>query len=598
MNANPTAITRAVLGLAQGLLLYLLYEANRAHAWPGDTVAFAPLWLMAIFVPVAIVVGLGTLPSRTLSVFVAAAMLVIAVLAAYDVYRVGDQDPLVRSLYGSRSSGFPSATLTLSIAAALFIAFCLAAAGTSGDRSVGKYARHFDVAWKLGVQFALAALFLGIFWLLLWLGAALFQLVKLGFLLTLITQRWFSIPVSAMVFVMALHLTDVQAGLVRGTRTLLLTLLAWLLPLMALLTWAFLLALLFTGLEPLWSTKKATALLLTAAAVLVFLINAAYQDGQPATLGPALIRQTRRAAALALLPLVALAGYALMLRVGQYGWTPERVVAAAVIAVAATYAIGYAIAVARGGVALTGLETTNFTAAYVILAALFVLLTPLADPARLAVADQVHRLKAGIVAPDDFDYAFLHFRSFRFGQEALKDLAALKEGPNAAVVAKKANDALANKSPWQRMPAKPATAATRLANIKVVHPQGQALPDSFVQQDWAPVPSLPPLPACLTAKGECVALLTDLDGDQQPEILLTVVPYGATTVFKASDEKRWSAVGSLANAHCRGVREALAAGKIATLPAAPFKDVEVNGQRLRVVEACAPPIETKLIRQN
>ena len=72
-------------------------------------------------------------------------------------------------------------------------------------------------------------------------------------------------------FTCAIHVTDVRAGIVRGARTLKLTLLSWLLPIMALIAVTFLATLLFTGLEPLWSTRRATPVLLAAAAALVFL---------------------------------------------------------------------------------------------------------------------------------------------------------------------------------------------------------------------------------------------------------------------------------------------------------------------------------------
>ena len=77
-------------------------------------------------------------------------------------------------------------------------------------------------------------------------------------------------------------------------------LLSWLLPVMTLLAIAFLLALPFTGLEPLWSTRQATAILLTASSALVVLINAGYQDGRYAS--PATLRYASRTAALVLIP--------------------------------------------------------------------------------------------------------------------------------------------------------------------------------------------------------------------------------------------------------------------------------------------------------
>ena len=91
------------------------------------------------------------------------------------------------------------------------------------------------------------------------LGAALFELIKVHFLTELIKKPWFAIPATVMACTSAIHVTDVRAGIVRGARTLKLTLLSWLLPLMVLITGAFLAALLFTGLEPLWSTRRATA---------------------------------------------------------------------------------------------------------------------------------------------------------------------------------------------------------------------------------------------------------------------------------------------------------------------------------------------------
>ena len=78
----------------------------------------------------------------------------------------------------------------------------------------------------------LSALFVGVFWGVLWLGAALFNLIGIDAIEKLIEHRWFWIPATTLSLSVAIHLTDVRAGLVRGTRTLVLVLLSWLLPLM------------------------------------------------------------------------------------------------------------------------------------------------------------------------------------------------------------------------------------------------------------------------------------------------------------------------------------------------------------------------------
>jgi hypothetical protein len=147
---------------------------------------------------------------------------------------------------------------------------------------------------------------------------------------------------------------------------------------MVLIAGGFLATLLFTGLEPLWSTRRATALLLTAAA-LVFLVNAAYQDGHSEH-PVRVLRYAGSLAAILLLPLVGIAGYGLALRVGQYGWTPERIIALACAVVAACYTFGYGLSVLASRPWLKWLEVTNVFTAFVILAVILALFSPIADP--------------------------------------------------------------------------------------------------------------------------------------------------------------------------------------------------------------------------
>ncbi len=97
------------------------------------------------------------------------------------------------------------------------------------------------------MQLALSVAFTGAFWVLLFLGAGLFSVIGLNFLRDLLGQEWFSIPVTTLAFSAAVHLTDVKDGLIRGVRTVALMLLSWLMPVMTLITAAFILALPFAG---------------------------------------------------------------------------------------------------------------------------------------------------------------------------------------------------------------------------------------------------------------------------------------------------------------------------------------------------------------
>src|SRR6185503_4031232 len=101
-------------------------------------------------------------------------------------------------------------------------------------------------------------------------------------------------------------------------------------------------------------TRNATMILLAASAALVVLINAAYQDGALERPAAPVLRVASALAVIALVPIVALAAYALALRAAQHGWTPDRIFALAAIVAAACYALGYLIALIRSGPALRG----------------------------------------------------------------------------------------------------------------------------------------------------------------------------------------------------------------------------------------------------
>jgi hypothetical protein len=138
-------------------------------------------------------------------------------------------------------------------------------------RRIASFPAYFDTTWKAGVQLAMSLGFTGAFWILLLLGAALFKVIGLSFLEDLLRETWFAIPVTFLVFAVAVHLTDVRDGLIRGVRTVALMLLSWLLLVMTVLAAGFLAALPFTGLQALWETGNATSLVLAAAAALIIL---------------------------------------------------------------------------------------------------------------------------------------------------------------------------------------------------------------------------------------------------------------------------------------------------------------------------------------
>lgn len=561
--ANPSArMTTAIrlgTGLLQGLALFLLHHAENVKAWPAtQPLAFAPLMLVAAFAPFVILAGIGALRRTSLIVWALGATIFTAGLAFYGAWQGVDADKM------------PDFPVFAAIAAGLFIAHHLIQPAESERRVVASYPAYFDITWMHGVQLVLSAGFTGAFWILLYLGASLFKLIGIDAIQKLIAEEAFAFPATTVMFAAAVQLTDVRSTLVRGVRTVALTLLAWLLPLMTLIAAGFLASLPFTGLEPLWKTRAATALLLTAAAHLIVLINAAYQDGEDA---PHLVlKWAARIAGLLLIPISLLAAHGLSLRIGQHGLTPERVFAAAFVLIAIGYAVGYTIAAVRPGAWMKGLEKTNVVQAFVALALILALFTPLADPARLSVNDQVSRLERGKVKPAQFDYTFLRFDGGRYGRAVLERL---KSDPDPEI-AKGAAQALI----WTSRP--PVNARPRFTRT-TVYPAGRVLPQSLVRQDWQPSDGDS---VCVYPDTPCSAVLLDVDGDGQEEVLFA--NGAALDVIKQFPKDSWKKIGT-ATARCSDsdIEKALKSGPARMADPAPRRDILVGELRLAVIPFAA-----------
>ena len=571
--SGRTGLIRLGVGLAQGLALYGLQQADQHKVWPATTPWLnAALALAAGFVPLIVLAGFGTLRRLTLIVWTLGAALVVAMLAGWDVSR----DSVTSGGAPKLIADFP---VMLFSAAFLFIAHHLIAPADQVRRPIAPYPAYFDTAWKHGVQLILSIAFTGVFWILLFLGAELFRLIGLTFLHALITKGWFAMPASGVVFAGAVHLTDVRAGVTRGIRTVALVLLSWLLPVMTLIAVGFLAALPFTGLEPLWKIGRSTAILLSASAALIVLLNAAYQDGSEEARANPVLRWTGRATALALLPLIAIAAYGLHLRIGQHGLTPERIIAAACLVVGAIYAVGYAVAAVLPGPWMKRLEPTNVADAFVILAVILWLFSPVGDPGRWSTDDQIARLKDGRTAADRFDYGFLRFGAGDYGRAALKRLAASHGGKDSAAIAAGAAKAAAASSRWELT-----TLTTRAPDLGArirLHPAGARLPDGFAAQAWPAGAG----PCALTPDGQtCDAWLIDVDRDGRPEVV--VEETFALSIYAADGKGGWRALGTASACGDRdAVHKAIQAGPIGATPSR-LDDLKAGSIVFRITPEC------------
>lgn len=578
--ARGLAAVRLGIGLIQGLLLYGLYRSatpSDALTWPAtNPPLFAALVLTCAFAPVMLLAGVGRLSAKGLAIWGMVAAVVLALLGWHDAAQQASdhfRPPYLR---------FPVVAFS---AAALFIAHHLIVPAAASRRWIADFDDYFDTAWKAGVQLVLSLGFTGAFWLLLFLGAALFRVIGLSFLSDLIEKEWFSIPVTCLVFAVAVQLTDVRAGLIRGVRTVALMLLSWLLLVITVLVAGFLIALPFTGLDGLWKTGSATALVLSAAAALIILINTAYQDGREDNLPPVVLRVAVRVAAVLLTPLVLIAVWGLSLRIGQHGLTPDRIIASACALVGAVYAAGYGWAALsplwRKTSWMKPLERTNVAAAVLTVGVILALFSPLLDPARLSVGDQMARLKRGAVSAAQFDYGFLRFEAGKAGRAALADLAKSRD----AEIARRAKAAQASDNRYD-FKQQDATIPPRTPHV-AVWPADASLPAGFV------IPARPgdPRYEC-EASAKCLATARDLNGDGKAEVLLAdryriaLFAQGADGVWTHQGDYRIAFCGSGADV-AADPREALKAPQTAPV-ASPWPDLSTprGGARFQPEQDC------------
>lgn len=584
---DRVARLRLLTGLLQGLLLYFLYWSLKNASWPASSAyIYAPLLLISLFVPILFISGLGHLESRRMWIWMVVAIIIAAVLGVYDIWRQSDLD---RGNWFGLAEGMlpvtPSLLVLFFSAVGFYIAHALVLAAAADQRRIARYSSYFEQAWKLIIQIMFSLLFVGVLWLILWMGAALFMLVKIRFLYDLLLTSWFSIWVTAFAFSTALHITDVRPGIVRGIRSLLLVLMSWLLPITTLLVAGFLIILPFAGLEPLWATGHATSLLLGTAAILVLLINAAFQGGDVGDEVARVLRGSARVACVLLMPITLIAIYALTSRVQQYGWTTDRIIAAASLLIASCYASGYLWAAVERKVWLERIAPINVLTAFVILFTLLALLTPIADPARLSVSDQLARLESGKVSVEKFDFNYLRFDGARYGNEALQKFKVAKTGSDAALLNKRANEALQKKNKWDgENKTIFADSAARAANI-TIWPEGKTLPAGFIDQDWAEFEKNHRFPQCLLQQdAKCDAYLIDFNADGKTEILMkNTKNYDQSVVLGLAADGRWRPQGTVSDIdpRCKELLEALRGGNYQWVDPL-FKDMQIAGKRLYV----------------
>ncbi|MDR6673954.1 DUF4153 domain-containing protein [Xanthomonas sp. 1678] len=530
-----------LVALLQGALMYLAQRGAETGLWPFGTLGGRVCWYtLVLTVPSMTLLSVRHLNELRLWQHVIAVALLVAALSGWAAWSATGA-PGLRSTQVLGPFG-------VTIALAMFVLLPWLQCRLQHGQWQAPYRELFEHAWQNALTLALAGLFVGICWLVLSLWGALFALVKLNFFRDLFRETAFIYLATGTMFGLGLLIGRTQQRAVQVMRQILFAICTGLLPLLAFVAVLFALSLPFTGLQPLWETRAAATILIALVAALVVFVNAVYQDGAATPPYPQWLRRLIDAGLLSLPLYAVLALYALWLRIDQYGWSAERFSGALVAVVTCGYAFGYAWAVLRpGGHWLRPLAPVNRIMSWVVIGLALASASPLLDPYRIVVGNQLQRLADGRTTAAEMDLSYLRFDSGRRGYRAMQ---ALRDAPafaNDPVQSERLQRTLQRTQRWgdERSDAREHARIADPVQLRQHIPLAAGSADPGA--DWWQALLAGQLHDgdCRQRDSRCVLLLRDLDSDGSDDTLLCNEneTYGMECRLHARSQDRWQDAG-------------------------------------------------------
>ena len=406
-----------------------------------------------------------------------------------------------------------------------------------------RYEDLFQQAWNSVFIVLYALILVGLFMALLKLWSRLFLMLGIEFFEHHFWSELFLCFALPLVFALGMYLAARSEKVIGQMRSMLLSACGLLLPLIALISVLFTLALPFTGLERIWATGYSTPILLVLAGAQLFLLNGVFQDGRQPRPYPQWLTRFIELSLLCLPVLAALAFYSSWLRVEQYALSPQRFIALAAALLCGLYGLAAVWAVVlRKPVWLGNLRVTNPALALLFCALVVLINTPLLNPVQISVNDQVQRLLDGRTKAEAFDAHYLRFGLEKAGEEAY---AKLQEDLDKERIL----DADSRRVLRERMDDTALSFSEQYAKERAQRPKAELEwigPKPKGSEQFAEL-SLETDSPCET---NCVLWAVDLDLDGQPEVL-AIPNTGYRQDFKpprifALDEKgKWDDRGPL-----------------------------------------------------
>ena len=283
------------------------------------------------------------------------------------------------------------------------------------------YSRLFKLSWRNFIIFGECWLFVLIFWGILNLGAALFDILDIEFFSELLRNEWFWIPTLTLAFAFASVIFRKLLNIEDNIAFLLQTLIKFLLPVLSVISLGFLATLPFTGLNKLWETGSGSLLVMWLQVLTLFFVNTVYKDDSSVRPYHMLLHRLVFIS-VALLPVYSvISAYGIYLRVEQHGLTVDRCWGILIWFLLACFSFSYLVGIiTKRDNWLEPLSKINIVMGWVVLVSMLAVNSPLLNFQSLSTNSQIARLDADKVTIEKFDYYYFEYSLGRQGYLAMQ----------------------------------------------------------------------------------------------------------------------------------------------------------------------------------
>ncbi|MDF0602738.1 DUF4153 domain-containing protein [Psychromarinibacter sp. C21-152] len=463
------ALMTGIGGLG-GLAAWLLIDVLPNHLDSDRLILFLSAALGGVFA--CFLAAAGALPPRRAALVAALASLPAAGLLWWGSFRYDSVGDYLRTGHAPIAFGL-----------ILFLSLPFLIVAHRPGEVWRSYPALFRQSWDIAVRYAAAWIFVGAFWAVVFLSDALLGLVGLDVIERVVELDPVAPALTGAVLGLALAVVAELADYI--SPFLILRLLRLFLPVVLVVTAVFLVALPVRGLTELFGGLSVAAVLLSMALGIATLITSAVEREDAEAADSAVLRGAAQALALAVPLLTATALYAVWLRVGDYGWTPDRIAAACASAVGLGYGVLYSLAVLARRGWMERIRRANIAMALAVIAVAALWLTPVLNAERLSARDQVARFTSGAVDAEALDLWLLGHELGRAGKAAVAELAAL-EHPEAAELDRRIArlETATDRFRFERggRAEDPAAQRAEILALAAVRPEGHALPPALLAE--------------------------------------------------------------------------------------------------------------------